>query len=378
MERHKLAALILAGGKSSRMRALKPLLNIEKKTVIEWDMDLFRKANVNSIRVVVGFHSEKLLKKLRDNDVMIIKNTDPERGMFSSIQTGVSTFKEDVEGFFLLPADMPMIRSQTIEHMIEAHRLHPNKIIFPVFLGHKGHPPLIPKIYFNEISNAKDTGNLREILEQYKDNWLEIICPDQGILMDMDTQPDYRRMIQYANQRDFPNPEECTQLFSLFNTSENIRRHGEKVAQVAFKIGLLLNKTGKYSICTEKLSTAALLHDIGKGKPKHANVGAELIAKEGFPELSVCIASHMNLHFEPLEMSLSEKEILFLADKMVKETELIALDERFSIAIEKNKDKINIQNAIKERYDTAKTIKEIIEKALGISNIYSLFNSSIV
>lgn len=378
MERHKLTALILAGGKSSRMRAVKPLLTIEKKSVIEWDMELFRKANVKDIRVVVGFHSEKLLKKLRDNDVLVIKNPDPERGMFSSIQAGVSTFQNKVEGFFLLPADMPMIRPRTIERMIEAHKAQPDKIIFPVFLGKKGHPPLIPKQYFNEIVTAKDTGNLREILEAHKDKWLEVVCPDKGILMDMDIQPDYRRMVQYASQRDFPNPEECTQLFNLLNTSENIKRHGEKVAQVAFKLALRLNKTGKYSLCIEKLSTAALFHDIGKGKPKHANVGAAQIANEGFPELSICIASHMNLHFNPLEMSISEKEILFLADKMVKETELVPLDERFSIAIEKNKDKIHIQNAIKERYESAKLIKTTIEEALGTSNLYSLFDGSMV
>lgn len=377
MAGRKIVALILAGGKSSRMRAVKPLLNIEKKAVIEWDMDLFRKAQVKDIRVVVGFHSEKLLKKLRDNDVMVIKNPDPERGMFSSIQAGVSTFRDGIEGFFLLPADMPMVRPCTVERMMEVHEAHPDKIIFPTFMGKVGHPPLIPKAYFSEITSAKDSSNLREILESHKESWLEVQCPDQGILMDMDTQPDYRRMIQYASQREYPNSEECKALFRLFETSDNIRRHGEKVAQVAVKIAIWLNKTGKYNLSIGKITTAALLHDVGKGSPKHANVGAEKVAKEGFPEISSTIAAHMNLFFEPSEMSLSEKEILFLADKMVKETDIVNIDERFMAAIEKNQEKAHVQNAIKERYKSAKNIKETVEKALNLSNVYSLFQNTL-
>lgn len=86
MLRHNISALILAGGRSSRMGALKPLQHLNGKPAIRWAVEVFRNAGVEDVSVVVGFHSDKLISVLEPLDVKIIINPNPEQGMFSSVQ----------------------------------------------------------------------------------------------------------------------------------------------------------------------------------------------------------------------------------------------------------------------------------------------------
>lgn len=370
MDKDNVAALVLAAGQSSRMGALKPVLPIEGKPAVLWVVDTFRNAGVQDIRVVTGFHSEALVGVLQAEGLQIIENPEPSRGMLSSVQVGVQSLKAETSGFMLIPADMPMVRSKTIERILLAHQKNPKGIIYPWLLNERGHPPLITKPYYDSILEADPSSNLRLIMEQFRDLWQDVYCADNGILMDMDTPEDYVAMMEYAKTRSVPNRGECRMLFEILDTPDAVRYHGAAVCAVAWKLAEHLNQNTGVQILVPTLRAAALLHDVGKGSSRHEYVGAERLAKEGFGGLYDCVASHMNLDLPKGAFKITEKEILFLADKLVEGEHTLSLETRFKKTVQRYPH--GDLAAIQKRFATANRIKEKIETILGIDSLYEL------
>lgn len=371
MLRRNITALILAGGRSSRMGALKPLQHLSGKPAIQWAVEVFRNAGIEDVSVVVGFHSDKLISALEPLDVRIIINPDPERGMFSSVQAGLETFGRDVKAFFLLPGDMPMIRDKTVKKILEAYGDCNENVIYPVFLGERGHPPLIPRQCFNGIRSAGHDENLRGVLNGYEADALEVGCADSGILMDMDTPEDYQEMINYCRNRSIPVGGECDMLFKLYRTPEPVIRHGRAVAAVASEIAGRLNHGAHINLDIPLIHAAGILHDIARCEPNHASVGAEILAQEGFTSLSESVAVHMDLQLPVGEFQIGCKEILYLADKMVEEDRFMPLEQRFSNAVKRNESASAPSEKVASRLMTAQRIKRQIECYLGLEDLYT-------
>ena len=79
---------------------------------------------------------------------------------------------------------------------------------------------------------------------------------------------------------------------------------------------------------------AGLLHDIARERPSHAQAGAEIISGLGYPEVAAIAAPHMDIDNNAAE-ALGEAAIVYLADKMVKESTVVSLEERLSQSLAK-------------------------------------------
>lgn len=192
-----LAAIIVAAGFSSRMKSFKPLLPLGESTVVEKAVEGFVKAGIKDILVVVGHRAEQLLPILDRLPVRTIYNTNFSEGMFSSICAGVKGLTPEVEAFFLLPVDNPIVNPSTLIKLKETFYAAQAGIIYPNYQGMRGHPPLISSRYVNDVLSWDKPGGMRAILDQYENNALDLEVDDQGILLDMDTPDDYQRMLKY-------------------------------------------------------------------------------------------------------------------------------------------------------------------------------------
>jgi molybdenum cofactor cytidylyltransferase len=199
-ESKKIVAIILAAGYSSRMGELKPLLPIGNKTVIENVIHAFKKAGIEDIRVVLGYQAHRIIPLLEKIKVRVLHNSEFEKGMFSSVQTGVRSMQHDsIDGFFLIPADYPLIKSESIKKLAEVFLTSKSKLIYPCYHKAKGHPPIISGKLIDEILGFDEPGGLRKLLERYQEDSKDLDLEDRYILMDMDTISDYERIIKAAN-----------------------------------------------------------------------------------------------------------------------------------------------------------------------------------
>ncbi|WP_371380653.1 DVU_1551 family NTP transferase [Sporomusa aerivorans] len=367
----RVVGLIVAAGYSSRMGAFKPLLPVGEKTVIETAVDSLRLSGIKDIRVIVGYRSAELYPLLERLQVDVIENRNYAAGMFSSVITGLKTFSGEEEAFFLLPGDTPLIRKRSIKDLIRVFRQTGAAVIYPVFNGQRGHPPLISAKLYDSILTGDGAGGLRHILDRFTADSVEVAVADQGVLLDIDTQEDYRQLIQFYERRKVPTSEECLGMLHKYQTSERVQRHGLEVAKVGRRLAELLSGAG-FSICTELVVAGGLVHDLAKGKPNHPERGARMVRSMGFSSLAGIVASHMDLEFAA-ERDIDEAALVFLADKLVQGEQRVSLSERFKPALERFAGSPEILASILRRQQTAEIIQGRVAGLLGVNSVDELY-----
>jgi|TARA_B100002003_G_C13951665_1_gene461373 putative nucleotidyltransferase with HDIG domain len=127
-----------------------------------------------------------------------------------------------------------------------------------------------------------------------------------------------------------PSKEECISILTNNKTPSNVIEHCKAVCEVAEETADKLIKKG-IKINKELVSASALLHDIERIKENHIEKGAKLLKSLGFQEVSEVMSKHSlyrpdGIKTEPITF---EEKIVFYADKRVKGTEIVSLQERF-------------------------------------------------
>jgi len=180
--------IILAAGASSRANTNKLLLEYEGQPLIIHAIRGMLPF-VYEIIVVTGRYHEQLCEALKDvKGIRIVRNPDYERGMFSSLLTGLHYIDDDV---FILPGDCPFVSETTYELLLESQ----GNIVVPEYKGIKGHPLLIRKPLLLKLRQAGIDYNLRSFRDEHGYETLRV--DDPNIIVDIDTMGDYQ---SYINQ----------------------------------------------------------------------------------------------------------------------------------------------------------------------------------
>lgn len=128
-------------------------------------------------------------------------------------------------------------------------------------------------------------------------------------------------------------PTERMNLAKIYEDCEtpgHVIRHMEAVKDAAEEIMDAVHYAGD----REAVSLAALTHDILRAQKNHARAGAEYLRKCGFDEIAALAAWHESEE-ENMSEELSPEEILYYADKTVREDRRVSLKERFEASRQK-------------------------------------------
>jgi putative nucleotidyltransferase with HDIG domain len=365
----KLAAIVLAAGFSSRMVEFKPLLPLGGAMALERSIGLFRAARIDEVIVVLGHRADVLQPLAKRSGARSIVNKQFEQGMFSSIVAGCRALPEWVEAAFVLPADTPLVRPATVRQLAEAWAARPAGILYPVFEGHRGHPPLIARNILDEVARGEVEGPLNAVLALHESDAVNLPVADQCIHLDMDTLSDYDALASLAPRQQIPTLTECEAILAARHVSEVVIRHSRKVAEVANSIASALLRSA-LSLDLELVQAGALLHDIAKGQSDHAGAGASILRSMDFPRVAEIVAAHTDLDFSA--SILDEKAIVFLADKLVRGEQLVTINERFQPALDWFGNNPVALQAVQRRLATAKQVACAVESRLGtpLSSIF--------
>jgi molybdenum cofactor cytidylyltransferase len=153
--------------------------------------------------VVTGYHAREIRASARAaHAVGFALNPDPERGQLSSLQTGLASLPESVEGFLFTPVDSPAVEESTLGLLIEAYRSRPRGTMFviPRFEGKRGHPVLAAPPLIRELLDLPLTAQAKDIVHKYVPRTQYVDVPDPGILSDIDTLEEYRQWMEARPQ----------------------------------------------------------------------------------------------------------------------------------------------------------------------------------
>lgn len=362
--RDHVATIVLAAGYSSRMSgALKPLLKLGDDTVVERAVKTHLDAGIQDVRVVVGYRAGEVVAAVRHLGVCVVKNRHFEKGMFSSVQAGVATLKPGTGAFFIMPGDIPLVDPSTIQAILAAYERNPRGVVYPVYRGKRGHPPLISRDYISEIMTSPAPDGLRGILKNHEAEARGVEVDDEAVLLDMDTLKDYHRLLGYGDREEIPDRKQCMKLLEEAGVEEPVKAHCCAVAAVACQLVRLLNSAGA-GLDENLVRAAALLHDIRRSEKNHALAGAMLLRARGCARVAGIVAAHMDI--ESVSGGIpTETEVVYLADKLVMGRCRVPLKERFAAAVERHKDDEKVLASIWRRKEHAAKIKKKLERIVG-------------
>ena len=114
------------------------------------------------------------------------------------------------------------------------------------------------------------------------------------------------------------------------------------------------------------IRAAAQVHDLAKGSPDHARIGAERLQALGFPAVAEIVACHHEITIDP-QRPISAAEVVYLADKRVAGDLVVGLEERFAAALARYGAVEEARRNIQHRRDQAFAVQARIEAAMGQS-----------
>ena len=182
--------IILAGGFSLRAKTNKMLLNIDDKPIIIHTINGM-KPFVKRIILVTGHYDREIREILKNEQVEIYTNKDYEKGMFSSVLTGVKQVTDD---FFIIPGDIPFVKKETYQSLLNGSK----EIRFPVYKGKQGHPLFIKKELIDDLLKEPVDSNLKLFRDKHEKEMIEV--DDPNTLKDIDTIDEYQKIIKERNK----------------------------------------------------------------------------------------------------------------------------------------------------------------------------------
>lgn len=363
-------AIILAGGLSSRMGELKALLPMGRGTVLERIIVQFRTCGIEDIVVVTGHRAEEVAAVAQRVEVRCAHNPAFAEGMYSSIRTGIASLADHCPGAFLLPVDIPLIRRGTIHRLLEAACEAPGRMYYPVFDERRGHPPLLSPAELALIrQEANPEGGLRTLLARVEaedaSHVGEVPVADANIHFDMDTPDDYFAGCLLFGRRGVPTTAEAEAILAhIHPMPDKGVAHGRMVGEVAAMLcEAVMYRTGR-ELDPQTCRVCGLLHDIAKGHPHHETTGGAWLRRLGFDQAAEIVAAHKDMDWSP-EMGVAERELVHLADKLVRGSRMIGVNQRFEEKLEIFKDDPEAVQSILDRYRLARDLAAAVEDEVG-------------
>jgi molybdenum cofactor cytidylyltransferase len=180
----RVAALVLAAGKSSRMGSNKLLMDFHGQLMIAHTVKTIV-GLVDRCLVVTGFQADEIKLALGNERVEFAHNPDFELGLSTSLRVGVAHLRDRCDAILVCLADMPLLRPQDIEQITNAFQNH--RIVVPTYRAQFGNPILWGAEFFTALMTCEGDRGARGLLDKFKSDIVEVAIDHEGVLLDADT-----------------------------------------------------------------------------------------------------------------------------------------------------------------------------------------------
>ncbi|MEL6372183.1 MAG: nucleotidyltransferase family protein [Pseudomonadota bacterium] len=190
----EVSLLVLAAGHSTRFGSQDKLAApFRSSTVLEETLKTYETQEFQSRTLVIPTGSPHLEAIAVNHAFKIVFNPHPEQGLSSSIQYGLADATLS-DGVMIALGDMPSIRPETISRLVEAFGRGDQTIFAPTIDGRRGHPIIFAAEHYDDLRHLSGDQGGRSIIENNAEGTQLIEVDDPGILADIDTEADRRKL----------------------------------------------------------------------------------------------------------------------------------------------------------------------------------------
>ncbi|TMI98681.1 MAG: 4-diphosphocytidyl-2C-methyl-D-erythritol kinase [Alphaproteobacteria bacterium] len=188
-EGRKIAALILAAGRSTRMGGPNKLLEeINGKALVRHVAEHALASRARPVIVVTGHQRERVERALAGLAVRFVHNPDFADGLSTSLKAGIAAVPADSDGTIVCLGDMPQVSAKLIDRLIAA--FDPERgalVVIPTIAGKRGNPVLWSRRFFPDLAAVEGDVGARHLIGGYAEAVAEVPLDDAGALTDVDT-----------------------------------------------------------------------------------------------------------------------------------------------------------------------------------------------
>jgi molybdenum cofactor cytidylyltransferase len=184
----RVAALILAAGRSQRMKGANKLVaRIGSRPLVRIVAEAAVASRVHRTIVVTGHRAEEVRAALAGVEVGFTHNPDYAEGLSTSLKAGIDRLGDDVDAAVVLLGDMPAIDAAAINRLIAAFDPAGGAlIVVPTHAGKRGNPVLWSSRFFDALRAVEGDVGGRHLLGLNAEAVVEVEM-DQAVTLDLDT-----------------------------------------------------------------------------------------------------------------------------------------------------------------------------------------------
>jgi molybdenum cofactor cytidylyltransferase len=183
----RISAIVPAAGRALRFGGGKLLTDLRGEPLLNHTLRSLLDGGAAEAIVITGDTDLSAVPLVKERRVSLVRNPDPNRGMFSSIQAGTAQASGDV--LLVLPGDMPFVSAATIAAVARGCATSGDPVV-PAYQGRRGHPLALPRLAREVLLAADPTTTLKDVLQLAGWRLRELPVQDPGVLRDVDVRGD--------------------------------------------------------------------------------------------------------------------------------------------------------------------------------------------
>jgi len=173
------------------MGSPKQLLAYQGRPLIRHAAETALASGCDPVMVVLGSNAGEIRAALEGLDVVVVENTDWEKGIGSSIRAGISGAEiMGCDGAVLALADQPLITAEILKRLVEEHEETGRPIIASEYSGTVGVPAFFTREFFPKLTSLLPSEGCQAVILANLEQSIRISCPEAET--DIDTPGDYR------------------------------------------------------------------------------------------------------------------------------------------------------------------------------------------
>jgi len=188
------AVIVLAAGQGARFLGTdhKLVQSLGTGTVLGTTLRHAILSQLSLVVVTTDALADVARRSVAARDVVVLSDDGADAsllGMGYSIATGVSA-RPDASGWLILPADMPLVQTATLQAVARQLEHHP--VVYAQHKGRRGHPVGFSAELYSELVVLTGDEGARRLVARYPAHGVEV--DDPGVLIDIDTEEDLERL----------------------------------------------------------------------------------------------------------------------------------------------------------------------------------------
>ena len=185
------AAIILAAGNSSRLGHPKQLLKLKGETLLHRTVRIALESGLDPVNVVLGYRQDQMKQNITDllsqkNKIKIIDNKNWEKGMGTSISSGIKDLNLFISSAIVSVCDQPFLSASLLKRIIRTYQDNDVDIVTSRYKdGVLGVPALFSRVHFKNLSSLQQDKGARDLLRDNNKDTLSVSFPNGHL--DVDT-----------------------------------------------------------------------------------------------------------------------------------------------------------------------------------------------